>query len=231
MELNDYIDDIKLRLTGGVLDLEISDETIGKLVKSALRIVQRYCDSTVLKEVPFASCIDLSGFKHSSVVNIYASASGLDRHSVSDPFSAQTLIWSNGYSSYNLHDYVLNYAAFSTIKQITNQTSKSLAFFEDKSANKLYINEGGYREQFVVIEYIPKFEDVNEVVTDYWIDILLRLSLALVKQTLGKIRSRFTNSSMNWEQDGQQLTDEGNQEYSELLEVLRVNKSMMYPVD
>ena len=41
MQMDAYVDEIKLALTGGVLDLEVDDSTLQKIVNSALREVQR----------------------------------------------------------------------------------------------------------------------------------------------------------------------------------------------
>ena len=46
MQMQAYVDEIKLHLTGGVLQLEIDDATIMKVVNSAFREVQRYIDTT-----------------------------------------------------------------------------------------------------------------------------------------------------------------------------------------
>ena len=42
MKTIDVIDEIKLELTGGVLELEIEDATIELVIKKALRELQRY---------------------------------------------------------------------------------------------------------------------------------------------------------------------------------------------
>ena len=60
MKLQSYIDEIKLNVTGGILDLEIEDSTIAKIVNAAMREMQRYICSTKLLTVPYAKCIDLS---------------------------------------------------------------------------------------------------------------------------------------------------------------------------
>ena len=147
MQLEEYIEFIKLELTGGLLELEISDETIGKYVKQALIKAQRYIDETTLVQVPFASCIDLTGFKHSSITNVYRDAavgdmgSGNGGISSVDPAYAQVwLAYSNGGSMYNLNNYLLNYMTYNTLLQIRNTASTDLAFKEDKHNNKLYIN-------------------------------------------------------------------------------------------
>ena len=76
MQLNDYVNEIKLELTGGLLELEITDETIASLVTKAFREIQRYIDIPKLITVPFASCIDLDGWRHNSIVlyhrNVFA---------------------------------------------------------------------------------------------------------------------------------------------------------------
>ena len=60
MQMQAYVDEVKLRLTGGVLQLEIDDATIMKIINSAFREVQRYIDTTVLETIPFKPCIDLN---------------------------------------------------------------------------------------------------------------------------------------------------------------------------
>ena len=119
MQLEDYIETIKLELTGGILELEISDEIIGKIVKQSLKELQRYIDETKLVQVPFSSCIDLTDFKHSSITNVYRSeaigdaGSGNGGISSVDPAYAQVwLAYSNGGTMYNLNNYLMNYMTY-----------------------------------------------------------------------------------------------------------------------
>ena len=62
-----YIQEIKLMLTGGVLELEIDDATIAKIVDAAFREIQRYIDTVVYETIPYQNCIDLSPRKINSV--------------------------------------------------------------------------------------------------------------------------------------------------------------------
>lgn len=121
--------------------------------------------------------------------------------------------------------------SYSTLQQIRNSTSTDLAFKEDKAANKLYINGSYENPEQITIEYIPVLTDVEQVTSDYWIDILKRLSLALVKRSLGRIRTRFTQSNALWVQDGETLLQESNEEIKELREILRQNSTFFYPID
>lgn len=238
MTLQDYIDEIKLELTGGVLELEIDDDKIGQIVKKAFREIQRYIDTTKLVTVPFSPCIDLTNFKHNAIINVYRTAGYVgDTESdkmgtVADPaYVQQWMVFSNGGTMYNLNDYIMNFAAFNQLLQLRNTTSTDLAFKEDKQGNKLYISTGYDRPENITIEYIPVFEDVSEITSDYWIDILSRLSIAETKLILGRIRSRYIQTNALWEQDGDTMVNEGKEELSELREILRTNSMLFIPKD
>ena len=95
-----------------------------------------------------------------------------------------------------------------------------MAFRFDKSTNNLYINISTNAPSTVTIEYVPRYDNVEEITSDYWIDILMRMSVALTKVTLGRIRSRFTQSNALWAMDGETLLAEGNAELDALREHL-----------
>lgn len=124
-----------------------------------------------------------------------------------------------------------NYVAWNTLLQIRNTTSTDLAFRYDKSSNKLYINIVSDVPVNITLEYVPRYDNVEEITSDYWIDILMKLAIALTKVTLGRIRTRYTQSNALWVQDGQQILDEGNSELAQIREHLEQNANLFYPVD
>jgi len=239
MKLEDVLDEIKLELTGYVLDMEINDETLVSVVKKALRELERFWDETTMITVPFASCIDLEGEffreKVSSIVKVYRTEGLGDADGISvmnDPIQmAQFAIFSNGGTMYNLNDYVLNYASWMTMYKIKNTMSTDMSFREDRHNKKLYINKAMSAPNFVTIEYIPKLTCVEDIVSDYWVDILIKYCVALTKVVLGRIRTRFTQSNALWTQDGEKILEEGNTELKELREMLRINSNMTYLID
>ena len=238
MKLEEIIDEIKLELTGYILDLEIADETIVQVVNKALRELTRFIDETSMVSCPFASCIDLDGpffeEKVSSIVKVYRTDGSGDGSGISvmnDPIQmAQFAIFSNGGSMYSLQDYVMNYASWMTMYKIQNTTSTELSFKEDRHNKKLYINTHA-APSMITIEYIPKFKSVEDIQSDYWIDILIKYCIALTKIVLGRIRTRFTQSNALWTQDGDKILEEGNSELKELREILRVNANMQFLLD
>lgn len=237
MTLQECIEDIKLELTGGVLHLEIKDEILAKFVEKALKEVNRYIDSTKIVTVPFTPCIDLSGFKHNAVVNVFRTQGYTGDITeggmmYADPMQAQMwMAFSNGNTMYNLQDYVMNYLSYNTLLQMRNTTSTDMAFREDKSENKLYINANRDDPKTVTIEYIPIYEKVEDLDDPYWQDVVRKMAMALTKIGLGRIRTKYSQSNALWGLDGDKLLEEGNTELKELREQLRLNDQLSYPVD
>ena len=234
MQMSDYLKEIRLELTGNILELELDDKTLEQIVNKALREVQRYIDSTKLMTIPYAKCIDLTDSKVSSVSRVYrVDGFGLTDYTGGqiDPFYAQAFFsFSSGANMYNLSQFTANFGAWNTMLQIRNTISTDLQFHEDKQSHKLYINTLD-NPAYITIEYVPKFDDVSEVESDYWIDIICRMSIALTKLYVGRVRSRYSQSNALWTQDGETLLAEANDELNKLREKLRVNSQLTYVYD
>ena len=240
MTKNDVVEEITLELTGQVLEMELDDSTLDLTINKALRELQRYWDETTLVTIPYASCINYAGTpleESSSIVRIYrtvgvGNSEDAGNSVTMDPMYAQQwMVFSNAGTMYNLQDYVMNYAAWNTLSQVRNTISTDLAFREDKHACKLYINNNISSPGNITVEYIPKLRSVEDIKSDYWKDVLVRMSLDLVKIQIGRIRTKFTQSNALWTLDGDKLLEEGNTDLKELREILRANSNMVYPID
>lgn len=242
MTQEQYRNEIKLKLTGYLLEMEINDAVLDSIINSALREVQRYiCDTTFIT-IPYKSCIDLSNKENTnniqinvnSVSRVYRTEGYVNVNDATtmDPMQvAQWQLLSGTGNMYNFQDYVYNYLSWNTLLQIRNTTSTDLAFVFDKSTNNLYINISSDAPSYITIEYVPKYTDVSQVTSDYWIDVLMQLSIALTKITLGRIRTRYTQSNALWTQDGEAILQEGTAEYQALQEYLRQNTQLTYGID
>ena len=238
MTMQEVIAEIKLELTGYILDVEIDDTTIESVVKKSMRELERYWDETTLVTIPFSSCIDLANSeldlkeKVSTIVKVYRTDAIGETTNMGDPaYMQQWMLFSNGGTMYNLNDYILNFSAWNTLLRIKNTMSTDLSFIEDKHNNKLYINHYLDTPKQITVEYIPKLTDIEAIKSEYWIDILIKMSTAMTKIVLGRIRTRFTQSNPLWTQDGEKLLEEGNSERKELLEILRTNSNLIYDID
>ena len=245
MDIAAYRDEIKLKLTGNLLEIELDDATIDKVINSALRELQRYICSVEVMTIPFSPCIDLTDpantnnipIKVSAITNVYRAnsyntnsyTSGV---SMADPmYGSYWQLLSRTGNLYDYQDYAYNYMSWNTILQIRNTISTDLSFYFDKKTSKLYINTSNNIPSIITIEYIPRFDTVDDVVSDYWIDFLIRLAVALTKITVGRIRSRYTQTNALWTQDGERLLEEGNSELNELRTYLATNNQLLYPID
>lgn len=240
MTKEDVRQEVALELTGQVLEMELDDSTLDLTINKALRELQRYWDETTLVTIPYASCINYAGTpleESSSIVRVYrtvgvGNSEDAGNSVTMDPMYAQQwMVFSNAGTMYNLQDYVMNYAAWSTLSQVRNTISTDLAFREDKHACKLYINNNISSPGNITVEYIPKLRSVEDIKSDYWKDVLVRMSLDLVKIQIGRIRTKFTQSNALWTLDGDKLLEEGNTDLKELREILRANSNMVYPID
>lgn len=238
MDLQGYISELKLKLTGGVLDLELSDDNLAQLVNAALREVQRYIDSTRIITIPYKACIDLTKYNVSSVSRVFRADGYVIANSDIDDSAAYTDpmylgIWqmmSGNGNSYGINQWAYNYGAWNTALQIRNTLSTDLIFRFDKSTNQLYINVAFDVPDKITIEYVPYYTDVSQVTSDFWIDIIMRMSLALAKVTIGRIRTKFTQNNALWSLDSSILS-EGQEELNSLRELMRKSTQLTYGVD
>lgn len=246
MNLTDYREEIKLKLTGDFLESELDDTTINRIIKAALRELQRYITSTRLITIPYKPCIDLSNpddtnsveLDVSHVVMIYRTEnlsginSGGIQTGITDPMQvAQWQLVSGLGNITNFQDAVWNYSSWTTLEQIRNTLSTDLSYRFDDYTKKLYINVAEGTPKNITVEYIPTIKDVSEITSNYWIDMLMRLSVALTKVTIGRIRTRYTQSNALWQQDGDTILSEGNTELTEIREMLLNNSELCYPID
>lgn len=244
MDMSGYVDEVKFKLTGGVLELEIDDSGIQKTIEHSLREMQRYLGNARYITLPFKSCIDVSEYHISDVRAVYAAdanmgiavmgdnGDGLYRNTLNSALDpAAWWMYYNGSSGQvsTLTKYIDNYYAYVQLRKSTNMGDlKRLSFNYNKADELLYINNNAGVNR-ITIEYVPRFDNVEEITNDAWIDILVRLSVANLKITLGRARSRFTQSNALWSQDGERLLEEGTKELEDLRTYLDASASTLRP--
>lgn len=231
-------DEIVLKLTGDVLDIELSDASLVKIINSSLREIQRYIDTFALATIPYSKCIDMRPYKANAVVKVYRGEGYINSTStdedamVVDPlYASQWQILTTVGNVNNMTDFTYRLASWSSLQQIRNTMSTDLSFLYDKSAEKLYINISQDIPKEITIMYIPRFDDVSQITSDFWIDMLIRLSVATAKVTVGRVRTKFRQSNALWAMDGDTLLQEGNAELGALREELKASSQLCYPYD
>ena len=237
MNMQQIKDEVLLKLTGDVVSMELTDATLTKVINSALREVQRYIDTFKMITVPYASCIDLKDYKVSAVTGVrrsegYMNNVSPENSATTDPlYASQWMLLSGIGNIGNVSDYASNLASWNSLLQIRNTMSTDLAHYYNKLDNKLYINVSSSQPASVTIIFIPRFDDVEEITSDYWQDILIRFSVAIAKVTVGRVRTKFKQSNALWTLDGDQILEEGNNELASLREELTASTQLCYGID
>lgn len=235
MNITAYRDEIKLRLTGGVLDTELTDDVLDRIINASLREIQRYICSTKVITIPFKRCIDLTEYKVNSVSRVMRTqgyATDNSTLSLTDPmYVSQWQLLAGPGNLSNFQNYAYNYMTWNTLLQTRSASSTDLAFIFDKSTNQLYINTASDLPANITIMYVPRYDKVDDINSDYWIDMLCRLAVANAKVIVGRIRSKFTQSNALWTLDGETLLSEGTAELTELRNYLQTNTQLLYVVD
>ena len=238
MDMQAIKDEIRLKLTGDVTELELSESSLTRIVNSAFREIQRYIDTPRFVTIPYEKCVDMKPYKVNAVIKVMRSEGFLEDTSASnngltfDPmYVSQWQLLSGTGNIANMTDYAYNYAAWNTIMQIRNTTSTDLAHIYDKLDEKLYVNISSNLPKTMTIMYIPRYDDVSQIVSDFWIDVLVRMSVAITKTTVGRVRSKFKQSNALWTLDGDSLIEEGNAELTALRQELKDSTQLCYPYD
>ena len=235
MDITAYRDEIKLRLTGGVLDTELTDDVLDRIINASLREIQRYICSTKVITIPFKRYIDLTEYKVNSVSRVMRTqgyATDNSTLSLTDPmYVSQWQLLAGPGNLSNFQNYAYNYMTWNTLLQTRSASSTDLAFIFDKSTNQLYINTASDTPANITIMYVPRYDTVEDVKSDYWIDMICRLATANAKIIVGRIRSKYTQSNALWTLDGETLLTEGTTELTELRNYLQTNTQLLYVVD
>lgn len=236
MNRESYIGEVKLALTGYVLTDELDEKTYNLILDSSFREVQVFINTTTLVTLPYNNCIDLSDMHVDVVTNVYringySTSTKSQTSNISDPVYFQYYSLLGNGSVSGIGNYAYNLGAFNQLLQIRNTTSTDLAFRQDKSQNKLYINTSGNIPDKITIEFIPDFRDIEDVKSNYWIDVLVKLAIAKAKIAVGRIRTRYSQSGALYQMDGETILAEGNKEYDALRAQLEANHRPLMPID
>lgn len=238
MDIQAIKDEIILKLTGDVTALELSDASLTKIINSAFRETQRYIDTVKFLTIPYSKCVDMKPYKVNSVIKVMRAEGYLNAEQATesgmtlDPmYASQWQILTGTGNVANMQNYIYNLASWNTIMQIRNTTSTDMAHTYDKSDEKLYVNVSSNLPTKMTVMFIPRYDDVSQITSDFWIDVLVRMSVAIAKTTVGRVRSKFKQSNALWVMDGDALIEEGNAELTALRQELKDNTQLSYPYD
>lgn len=228
MTLAEYTEEIAFQLGGSILDLEIAND-LPRCVNRAFREVKRYITTPAYMTLPWNSNnggnkINLKDKKVYSIINVLRpnsynslSVNSLDVFGLAQSYSAVT----------NLDAYMNRMLRL----QQMNSISTDLDFVWDAHTKDLYVTMNPPYTNQITIAYVPDYQSVEEITEVYWVDIILKLATAYAKQVLGRVRSKYTLNSAQYNLDGETLLAEAKEEIAEIITYLRTNVDLAFPID
>lgn len=224
LSLNDYVRYVELQLSGDVVDVEI-DDRIPDIVDMAFHELRQYITDTETITLPYSQVIDLEGMKIGSISYI------MRGQTTSGPGGFQDVMYiysrANALSSYTLTDYARGLMA----NQNKSALATDLDFHHDKRHEKLYLYAQQSIPATVTLAYTPEYESVEDIINEFWQNMLKRLSLAMAKEILGRVRGKYQLNSATYNLDGDKLLQEAQAELSEIRTYLNDNKDLLLPID
>lgn len=228
MTLAEYTEEISFQLGGSVLDVEIAND-LPRCVNKAFREVKRYITTPAYMTLPWNSNnggnkLNLKDKKVYSIINVMRpdsynslSVNSLDVFGLAQSYSAVT----------NLDAYMNRMLRL----QQMNTISTDLDFVWDAHTKDLYVTMNPPYTNQITIAYVPDYQSVEEITEVYWVDIIMKLATAYAKQVLGRVRSKYTLNSSQYNLDGETLLNEAKEEINEVITYLRSNVDLAFPID
>lgn len=227
LKIDDYVNWIKLQLGGTVLKLECEDQ-IPEIVEIAFQELRNAITDVETLTLPFQNVIDVSKYKIANIHYVMrgtANANGLAQLQDSMYLYINQSNWATQKS------YTDRVANAMLISQNKSMLSTDLDFMFDKRNNKLYVYAQNMKPGFMTIAYSPEYEKVEDIYEPFWQEKLRRLALALTKEVLGRIRSKYHLNSATYELDGDKLLAEAQSELSDIRNFLDSNSDLLFPMD
>lgn len=204
-----------------------------KAVNIAFTELKRYMRSPVEKTVPFSTRIDLESVGIHTKKVLYVQASqpriGLTMSSIDSGNVFQVAAAVNVYSaigntsSINIDPIMTEMA----MAQVRNTLGTDFQWRHDPNNNVVYVAHRDPRPSTLTIRYVPDYKDVSEIVSDTWINYLIRMSTANMKIALGRSRSKYTIEGSNVTLDGEILLNEANAELEQIRQELEGRKNKL----
>jgi len=199
----------------------------------AFRELKRYMKTPVEKTVPYSTRIDLVRQNIHTKKVLYVQASqpriGLTMSSIDSGNVFQVAAAVNTYSaigntsSLNIDPIMTEMA----MAQVRNTLGTDFQWRFDTVNQVIYCAHRDPRPATVTIRYVPDLQDVSEIVSDTWIDYLVRMSVANMKLAQGHSRSKYTVEGSNVSLNGEALLSEANAELEAIRSELQAHKNKL----
>lgn len=259
MTLDEYKTIILHRLGAPLLDIEVEMDGIpeptdgdeptptdnkynfmGDLINAAFIEIKDYVDTIEYLTVPMPqnAVIDLSQYNVRAIsyvmrgtANMMTTPENIDSLLYTPLTTFQTQSQMMGFSPYTQRSFVMDYAASMIYRQMRNNLGQDLDYTYDVKNKKLYLYQQIPGAAQITVAYYPEYTSIEQITDPWWVNLLMRLAIGYVKETVGRIRSKYEPNSAPYTLDGAQLVDEGLAEQEAVRQILMDNNDTLIPID
>lgn len=238
-----YIQYIKLML-GAVGDnensLEYLNDTLTEFIKTAFTEIEPYINVRHRRTIAWnkdnsTGVIDFKSLDiRAKTVTIVRR--GSDQGYLNNTYTSTAGTWYYGYTTplfggrfdVNFDPWALQ----SLMLKSVNEISGDKQFLFDYDRQLLFVNFNQQYPSSITIDYIPEFQDAEQLDDSYWQNILQQYALALVKISLSHYRGKYQNvEGMPFTLNYQKLETEGKAEREQIWNDLVESNLLNYRFD
>ena len=225
--IDEYVKWIELNLGGTVVALECKEQ-LPEIVEMAFEELKNYITDIDTLTLPYNRVIDLSKY---NVASVHYVMRGSNNSTSLQQLQDSMYLYINQSNWALQSDYSDRIANAMLIAQNKSMISTDLDHYYDKLNNKLYIHAQQLRPTTITIAYSREYRAVEDIYEPFWQEKLRRLALALTKEILGRIRSKYTPQNATYQLDGATLLSEAQAELTAIRTWLDSNSDVLFPMD
>ena len=221
------IEDIKIELGWPIVDVELSDNVMDKILEKTMRDIQPYILFTAYKTLPLQPIIELPE-EVAYVLDVYRgepkgsplSAPNMlnDNELLFGATAHNSMLWDTGaLSGGGGNDSMTSYYLMKLFYNSIRGNTATVDF--NQNGNKLYV-ESAMGGSSVTIEYVPIITDVEDLTDAYWYKKLYDWYLANCKISIGRARSKYRIQASKYDLDGESILREGLEEKASIIQEL-----------
>lgn len=204
MDLVDAKTQIKNLLGYPAVELEITDDMINEnLYRAFVRARPRF-NMTEFVWLPYnadTNVIDLSTYVPSIVDVIHVYETPISKYAILDP---------DVFYMRNFYNMMAMARLFMARTEIDNLVSRDFMYVNQK----LFLNE--YWGRNLTIEVIMDYPDATWITDQFFTDWIIRYALSLSKESLARVRGKYTVRNSPYELDAPRLLNEAREERDKL---------------
>lgn len=216
MNIQSALDEIKTLLGYPLLDdLNVTDDMILTNINRAFKRAKPFFNFTdfIYLPNPNGNVIDCTQINPPIIDVIHVYESPISKYSIVDP---------DVFYMRNFYNMMAMARLFMAMSEIELLVSRDFMFVN----GKLYLNE--YWSSNITVEAIFDYQDPSQFDNAFFNDWITRYALALTKETIGRVRGKYTIPSAPYKLDATQLLSEAIAEKKELEEQIYKNGGLFF---